>query len=171
MIRVKNNSFPPLDAKRCFLSRFGDSVSNWSGATQESPFLFLDSLNFVNCSANKKHALQWAANDSDGMEQVRTPSINSIEKKAELAVRVNYNWVTRTCWETKEPDCSGCSEDGRRVPDLQMVCSESGNQAQESSKNFHSFVGRAHLHFHTKQYLKNSIYKMLTLYSTSQLNQ
>lgn len=25
------------------------------------------------------------------MEQVRTPSINSIEKKAELALRVNYN--------------------------------------------------------------------------------
>lgn len=34
---------------------------------------------------------QSAANDSDGMEQVRTPSINSIEKKAELALRVNYN--------------------------------------------------------------------------------
>lgn len=34
---------------------------------------------------------QTAANDSDGMEQVRTPLINSIEKKAELALRMNYN--------------------------------------------------------------------------------
>lgn len=116
---------------------------------------------------------QSAANDSDGMEQVRTPSINSIEKKAELALRVNYNLLlgNTDMLRDKGADCSGCSEDGRHVPDLQMVRSELGNQAQESSKNLHSFVAQAHLHFHTEQYLKNSMYKKLELYSTSQLNQ